>query len=69
MPNRAIKSFETLSHSALIFRAAIESNGVFYKLTIISFFPFSATYWGISAAGVTLKDEPIAIQTSDFLEN
>ena len=57
----------TSSQVAKILRAAILSRGVFYKFTITSFPPFFTVSTGMSAAGVTRRDEPIAIQRSAFL--
>jgi len=48
----------TSSISALILIVAIESKGVFYKLTITKGFPLLATSSGIYAAGVTLRLDP-----------
>ena len=57
----------TVSHIACIHKNAIESNGVFYKLTITNFLFLSATKAGISAAGVTRNELPKDKQTSDYL--
>ena len=58
----------TVSHIACMHKNAIESKGVFYKLTITNFFFFPATIAGISAAGVTLKELPNDRHTSAFFE-
>jgi hypothetical protein len=42
------------------------SKGVFYKLTITKFFFLFPTKAGISAAGVTLNEDPIAKHKSAF---
>lgn len=58
--------FMTSSHKPLIFINAYLSKGVACKFTMISF-PFLLTYLGIFAAGVTVKELPIARQRSALL--
>lgn len=51
------------SHRAFTRTYAKSSRGVFCKFTMINF-PFSPTVFGMSAAGVTVSELPIAKQTS-----
>jgi hypothetical protein len=54
------------SHIAYTLTFAKSSSGVFCKFTIIKF-PLAPTFLGIYAAGFTVKELPIAKQTSAFL--
>jgi len=58
----------TVSHMALIRSAATLSNGVCYKFTITNFCFLCATSNGISAAGVTRSEDPMAMHTSAISE-
>lgn len=64
-PSLSINRVITLSQKPLIFKAAMESKGVFCKLTMTSLpLLLVATYAGMSAAGVTVRLLPIAKQRS-----
>lgn len=65
MLSYSINSFMKSSHIAFTLKKAYLSNGVFCKFTIISF-PTWPTVFGISAAGVTVKELPIVKHTSAF---
>jgi len=54
----------TVSQKAWIHIAALRSRGVFYRLTTTSLPPRSATSAGMSAAGVTRRLDPMAMQRS-----
>ena len=54
----------TVSQNAWIHIAAVLSSGVFYRLTTTSLPPRSDTSAGMSAAGVTRRLDPIAMQRS-----
>jgi hypothetical protein len=53
-----ISNSKTSSILAKILREAYLSKGVFCKLIITKSCPFSAVYFAISAAGLTLKLDP-----------
>lgn len=55
------------SQRAFTLKKAYLSKGVFCKLTIINF-PICPTNLGISAAGVTVRELPIARQISAFYD-
>lgn len=63
--NYAISNFMKSSHIAFTLTKAYLSRGVVCKLTMMSF-PFLPTIFGISAAGVTVSELPIAKQMSAF---